>query len=72
MSLSSSSSLMASVEKLLLTPEEAANRLGVSRTKVFRLIGTKRLRSVKIGRLRRISLAALDEFVAETEHFGVA
>lgn len=41
-------------DKLLLTAEEAAERLGVSRTNVYRLIASGRLRSVKIGKLRRI------------------
>ena len=54
-------------EKLLLTPEEAARRLGLSRTQIFRLIARRQLRSIKIGRLRRISLRALDEFVTQTE-----
>jgi len=62
----------AAPETLLLTPEEAARRLGLSRTQIFRLIAQKRLRSVKIGKLRRISRAALEDFVAETERLGVA
>jgi excisionase family DNA binding protein len=59
-------------EKLLLTPEEAARRLGLSRTHIFRLIATKQLRSIKIGRLRRISRGALDEFVAQSERDAIA
>ncbi len=61
-----------SAEKLLLTPEEAARRLGVSRTQVFRLIAAKRLRSVKIGKLRRISQGALEDFGSETGRIGAA
>jgi excisionase family DNA binding protein len=70
--MSTDPSALAAPEKLLLTPEEAARRLGLSRTQIFRLIASKRLRSVKIGKLRRISRAALEEFVAETERLGVA
>jgi excisionase family DNA binding protein len=54
-------------EKLLLTPEEAAERLGISRRQVYRLIGERRIRSVKIGKLRRISEVALRDFVEVAE-----
>ena len=50
--------------KLLYTPEEAAELLNVGRTAVFDLIKSGQLASVKIGRRRRISAAALDDFVA--------
>lgn len=49
---------------LLLRPEEAATVLRVSRTRVFELIRSGELRSVKIGHLRRVSATALAEFVA--------
>ena len=49
---------------LLLRPEEAARVLRVSRTRVFELIRSGELRSVKIGHLRRVSATALAEFVA--------
>lgn len=48
---------------LLLTPEQAAERLGVGRSKVYELIGTGELESVKIGRLRRVPVDALTTFV---------
>lgn len=54
-------------EKLLLTPEEAAEKLALSRTQIYALIKAKRIRSVKIGKARRISIAALEEFVASAE-----
>jgi excisionase family DNA binding protein len=54
-------------EKLLLTPEETAEQLGLSRTQVYRLLAARRLRSVKIGKLRRISQGALREFVERAE-----
>jgi excisionase family DNA binding protein len=50
---------------LLLTPEEAAQVLRVGRSKVYDLIRTGTLRSVKIGGSRRISISALAEFVAD-------
>jgi excisionase family DNA binding protein len=49
--------------KLLLTAQEAAHRLGMSRTKVFQLITRKELSSVKIGGARRIPVWALYDFV---------
>lgn len=48
---------------LLLRPEEAAKVLGLGRTKVYKLIGSGELRSVKIGSSRRVSATALAEFV---------
>ena len=54
-------------DKLLLTPEEAADRLAISRTQVYALMKAKKIRSVKIGKARRISVAALEEFVASAE-----
>ena len=51
-------------ERLLLRPVEAAERLGISRTKVYELMASGELRSVKIGAARRVSATALAEFVA--------
>lgn len=59
-------------EKLLLTPEEAAERLGISPRQVYRLIAEKRIRTVKIGRLRRLSPIALQEFIERAEAEEVA
>ena len=52
---------------LLLRPEEAAQVLRVSRTRVFELIRTGELRSLKIGHSRRVSATALAEFVARLD-----
>jgi excisionase family DNA binding protein len=49
--------------RLLLRPEEVAKALGVGRTMVFELIRTGELRSVKIGKARRIPTAAVREYV---------
>jgi excisionase family DNA binding protein len=51
-------------EQLLFRPSEAAQRLGIGRTKVYELMAAGRLRSVKIGASRRVSATALAEFVA--------
>jgi excisionase family DNA binding protein len=52
---------------LLVCPEDAARVLGVGRTKVYELIHSGALRSVRVGGLRRIPVAALAEFVARLE-----
>jgi excisionase family DNA binding protein len=52
---------------LLVRPEDAAGLLGLGRTKVYELIRSGALRSVKIGGLRRIPATALAEFVSRLE-----
>lgn len=61
-------SAMETNDRLLLTPEEAAGRFGISRRQMYRLIEERRIRSVKIGKLRRISHAALQEFIERAEN----
>lgn len=51
------------VPRLLLTPEEAAQSLGVSRSLVYELMASGRLGSVSIGRCRRVPRRVLDDFV---------
>lgn len=51
-------------EQLLFRPDEAAQRLGIGRTKVYELMASGELRSVKIGAARRVSATALADFVA--------
>ncbi|HAF08485.1 MAG TPA: transcriptional regulator [Chloroflexi bacterium] len=48
---------------LLLKPEEAAEALAIARTRVYQLMRAGELRSVKIGKVRRIPLAALAAYV---------
>ena len=49
--------------KLLLTPEEAAELLGIGRTKVYELMLKDSIESVKIGASRRIPADSLTSFV---------
>ena len=49
--------------QLLLTVEQAAARIGVGRTTMFALIGSGDVRTVQIGRLRRIRPADLQTYV---------
>ena len=58
--------------RLLLRPTEAADVLGIGRSTVYELMRAGRLRSVKIGGCRRVSLVALTEFVAELERESAA
>ncbi len=55
---------------LLIRPEDAAISLGVGRTKVYELMRSGALRSVKIGGLRRIPATALADFVNQLEAQG--
>ena len=49
----------------LLTIVDAARHLGISRSKLYELLADGELPSVRIGRTRRISMTALEEFVAD-------
>jgi excisionase family DNA binding protein len=49
---------------LLLTVEEAARRLRLGRTLVYRLISSGELESITVGRLRRVPAECLAEYVA--------
>jgi excisionase family DNA binding protein len=49
---------------LLLRVPQAAARLGVGKSTVEALIASGQLRSLKIGKSRRIPVAALEEFIA--------
>lgn len=55
------------MDRLLLSPEEAAEVLSIGRTRLYHLLATGALRSVQIGRSRRIPAAGLTEFVARLE-----
>ena len=50
--------------KLLLTPAEAAELLGLGRSTVYELLASGELESICIGRARRIPRDALDGYVA--------
>ena len=50
--------------RLLLTVEEAADRLGIGRTLMYELIGCGQIASIRVGRLRRVPLESLTDYVA--------
>jgi len=51
--------------RLLLPVEEAARRLSIGRSLMYELLGAGEIRSVRIGRLRRVPVTALDEYVSQ-------
>ena len=51
--------------QLLLTVEQAAQRLGIGRTKMYGLLRAGAIESVPVGRLRRIPPDALDTYIAD-------
>jgi excisionase family DNA binding protein len=51
--------------RLLLTPEEAARALGVSRAKLYPMLMRRQIASIRIGGSRRIPLAALQQYVED-------
>jgi excisionase family DNA binding protein len=54
-------------EKVLLTVAEAAERLGIGRSHTYGYVMRGELPSILLGRSRRISAAALLEFVRQLE-----
>jgi excisionase family DNA binding protein len=59
-------------ERVLLTVEEAAERLHIGKTKTYALVKTGEIESVLIGRLRRVHVDAVNAYaarlVAEQQH----
>jgi excisionase family DNA binding protein len=51
------------MDKLLLTPTEAASALGIGRSKLYELLQTGELASVHIGACRRVPADALEAFL---------
>lgn len=54
----------SSSERVLLTVEEAAQRLSIGRSTAYRLLAGGELTSIQVGRLRRIPVDALTTFVS--------
>jgi excisionase family DNA binding protein len=49
---------------LLLTVEEAADRLNIGRTLMYRLVSSGAVKSVMIGRLRRVPADCLEQYIS--------
>lgn len=60
-------SASAAPARVLLTVEEAADLLGIGRTLMFALLARGEVRSVRIGRLRRVRPADIAEYVAQLD-----
>lgn len=54
---------MITSKPLVLTIEEAAQQLGIGRTTMYALTKNGEIRTVTIGRLRRVPAFCLDEYV---------
>lgn len=50
-------------DPILITVEDAAERLSLSRTKTYELVASGALESIKIGSCRRVPVEALTAFV---------
>ena len=55
------------MDKLLYRPREAATALGISKTVLYSLIRTNRIRSIKNGKFRFITADALRDYVRTLE-----
>jgi excisionase family DNA binding protein len=55
------------IERLLYTPAEAARSLGVSRSKIYLLMSSGQLPSLRVGGSRRITIDALRALVDDLQ-----
>ena len=56
--------------RLLLSVEEAAERLGIGRSLMYELISSGQINSIHVGRLRRITPEALTAYVTSLHNRG--
>ncbi len=59
-------------ERVTLTVEETATRLGIGRSLAYMMIQRGEIPSVKLGKLRRVPVAALDEWLREQSSISPA
>jgi excisionase family DNA binding protein len=52
-------------QRLVASVRDAARMMGISRSSVYRLIGNRKLRTVKIGARRLIPLGAINALLNE-------
>jgi excisionase family DNA binding protein len=53
----------SSNEKVLLSVEEAASAMSLGHSFIYELVMRKEIASIKVGRMRRIPVMALQDFV---------
>jgi excisionase family DNA binding protein len=49
--------------KVLLTIDEAAQALSIGRTLLYELLMRQQIASIKVGRVRRVPMAAIDDYI---------
>jgi excisionase family DNA binding protein len=59
-------------QRLLLRIPEVAETLGIGRTKIYELIASGELPTIRVGRAVRISVNTLQKWVEEREQQGVS
>jgi len=58
--------------RLLLRIPEVAETLGIGRTKIYELIATGELPTIRVGRAIRISVSTLQKWVEAREQQGLS
>ncbi len=53
------------VARAAVSPDEAALMVGLSRSRIYQLIGSGELRSIKVGRRRLVPMSAISELLGE-------
>jgi excisionase family DNA binding protein len=51
------------LKRVLVSPEEGANITHTSRSQFYKMLATKEIRSIKVGRLRRIPVSEIEAWV---------
>jgi excisionase family DNA binding protein len=59
-------------QRLLLRIPEVAETLGIGRTKIYEMIATGELPTIRVGRAVRISVSTLQKWVEEREQQGLS
>jgi excisionase family DNA binding protein len=52
-------------QPILVTVEDAAEMLSIGRTAAWELVRKRKIKSVKIGRTRRIPITAIQEYIQQ-------
>ena len=60
------------VERMLYRPAEAAEAIGVSRSRVYELINSGEIPSIKVGGVKRVPVDRLREWVERHSRGGPA
>ena len=60
------------VERMLFRPAEAAQAIGVSRSRVYELINSGEIPSLKVGGVRRVPVDKLREWIERHSGDGAA